>query len=422
MDSSYHATESPTAARSEVDDLVSGTLPNDDQCFLMYNIMGTYFGPNLKGDRTQKSALQRINEGLPQCTSNQLAGSHMKTVEVERVYYHVLRKADQSLAVKLPLLHQFFQGNLPVPRQESNAVYPQFPYLFPPQLHPHSRSNGYKVIENIVFINNPEVDHMKPEDRERFKRLTGLKDFLLNRDSARMYTSAVGGGLYNVTVQEETNGDMPSFKTLDGPRKTRRLDDIMDSKGPHHDVHVVTPISSVSHNGIPMIFSFLTPSPAEAGTRPMTEFGPAMIYLPSHPTMQEWENIVAATRSGFALTGSAAKGQVGPIIGHMDIGESDDSYIFRVSLPGVKRDEREFSCEVDNDGKVLIRGVTATGEKRVYRHSQLFEMQTQNLCPPGNFSMSFQLPGPVDPRKFSGNFGTDGILEGTVMKDTQRKR
>lgn len=75
-----------------------------------------------------------------------------------------------------------------------------------------------------------------------------------------------------------------------------------------------------------------------------------------------------------------------------------------------------FSCEVENDGKVSIRGVTTTGEKTVCRYSQVFEMQTQNLCPPGHFSISFKLPGPVDPQQFSGNFGTDGILEGIVMK------
>lgn len=76
----------------------------------------------------------------------------------------------------------------------------------------------------------------------------------------------------------------------------------------------------------------------------------------------------------------------------------------------------DFSCEVDPMGKVLIKGVTTTGEKSVYKYSQVFEMQTQNLCPPGHFSISFQLPGPVNPEQFSGNFGIDGILEGIVMK------
>lgn len=76
----------------------------------------------------------------------------------------------------------------------------------------------------------------------------------------------------------------------------------------------------------------------------------------------------------------------------------------------------EFSCEVEDDGKVLVRGVTVTGEKSVCRFDQIFEMQTHKLCPPGHFSVSFKLPGPVDPQQFSGNFGTDGILEGIVMK------
>lgn len=81
----------------------------------------------------------------------------------------------------------------------------------------------------------------------------------------------------------------------------------------------------------------------------------------------------------------------------------------------------EFGCEVAIDGKVLIRGVTTTGEQTVYMQSQVFEMQTQNLCPSGHFSISFKLPGPVDPQQFSGNFGTDGILEGIVMKGVQKE-
>jgi len=71
-----------------------------------------------------------------------------------------------------------------------------------------------------------------------------------------------------------------------------------------------------------------------------------MLFLPSRPTKKEWCDIVAATKSGFALTGSAAIGQVGPTIGLMDIGECEDSYLFRVSLPGVKRDESKLLVNV----------------------------------------------------------------------------
>ena len=69
------------------------------------------------------------------------------------------------------------------------------------------------------------------------------------------------------------------------------------------------------------------------------------------------------------------------------------------------------------DGHILIKGVTTTGEKVVYKNSMKFEMQSQNLCPPGHFSISFHLPGPVDSQDLSGHFGIDGIYEGIVRKD-----
>lgn len=76
----------------------------------------------------------------------------------------------------------------------------------------------------------------------------------------------------------------------------------------------------------------------------------------------------------------------------------------------------DFSCEVESDGRVLIKGVTSMGEKTVEKYSQVFEMQSQNLCPPGPFSLSFKLPGPVDPQQFLGTFATDAIFEGIAWK------
>lgn len=390
----------------------SSMLPMDDQCFLLYFIIGTYFGPDLQGEMPQKSVLQRRAEGLPPYTLNQLGGSHMKMVEIERIYYYVLRKADQSAAMTLPLLHRFFQGNLPIHAENASLVYPQFPDLFPPDLHPHSRyENRYRSFENIVFINDPEISYTKSEDIERFKRLTGLEDFLLDGEAARLHTFVVDRVLYDVALQQdELMGALPSVKSTRSARKTRRVTDVMRHNDPISRIHVVTPVRSALYNG-----------KRARSNRPVEKvgLGPAMIFFPSQPKREEWNSIIAAAKKGIALTGTAAMGKVGPIIGLMDIGESEDSYLFRVSLPGVKRNDREFSCEVENDGKVLIRGVTTTGEKTVHRHSQAFEMKTQNLCPPGHFSISFQLPGPVDPQHFSGNFGTDGILEGIVMKGTQ---
>ncbi|XP_010528867.1 PREDICTED: alpha-crystallin domain-containing protein 22.3 [Tarenaya hassleriana] len=143
--------------------------------------------------------------------------------------------------------------------------------------------------------------------------------------------------------------------------------------------------------------------------------GPAMIFLPSE-SAAEFTELAGQTKTGVALTGSAAMGKIGPAIGLVDIAENDDSYFFRVSLPGVSRDEKDFSCDIEPDGKILIKGVTMTGEKTVCRDSQVFKMLTQNLCPPGHFTVSFQLPGPVNSEEFDGQFGSDGVLAGTVKK------
>lgn len=83
-------------------------------------------------------------------------------------------------------------------------------------------------------------------------------------------------------------------------------------------------------------------SPAEGNPTPLYVGKPAMVFLPSHATNDEWKNIIAATKSGIALTGTAAMGKVGPTIGSVDIAESQEEYVFRVSLPGVARDESKL--------------------------------------------------------------------------------
>lgn len=348
MDGLSQAADSNPVTKFDTSNTQTG-IADDDQRFLLYFITGTYFGPDLKEERPQKSVLQRIADGLPPYTPDQLVGSHMKTVEVERVYYYVLRKADQSAVVKLPLLHQFFQGNLPKNEKDPNANYPQFPDLFPSVLHPHSRfKNRYKIIENIVFINNPEICYIKPEDIGRFKRLTGLEDFVLDRDAARLHTSPDSSVLQNVAMHvSEPDAELPSIRSSRKSKKSKHMDDILAFSDPLQHVHVVEPVSSVPYNGTPMLYSYMASMPTEDDSYPAEKVGPAMIFLPSVPTKKEWSNIVAATKSGFALTGSAAMGKVGPIIGLMDIGECEDSYLFRVSLPGVERDESKFPYDLN---------------------------------------------------------------------------
>ena len=40
--------------------------------------------------------------------------------------------------------------------------------------------------------------------------------------------------------------------------------------------------------------------------------------------------------------GTEEEGGIGPTMGLVDIGECEDAYLFRLSLPGVKRDESKF--------------------------------------------------------------------------------
>ncbi|OWM85376.1 hypothetical protein CDL15_Pgr019000 [Punica granatum] len=150
----------------------------------------------------------------------------------------------------------------------------------------------------------------------------------------------------------------------------------------------------------------------EGGAQPS---GPAVIYVPPHATQEELDNLAAATKCGVTLTGSAALATIGPVVGRVELSENENTYRFRVLLPGVSRDEKDFSCEVRPDGKILIKGITTIGEKTVIKHSHVFKMLTQNFPPPGHFSIEFQLPGPVENQLLGGSF-VDGILEGIVKK------
>ncbi|KAL0368753.1 UNVERIFIED_CONTAM: Increased DNA methylation 3 [Sesamum calycinum] len=129
------------------------------------------------------------------------------------------------------------------------------------------------------------------------------------------------------------------------------------------------------------------------------------------PKVEEW-----CSNTSIVFTGTACRGRTGPPVGVVDIGVSKSAYYFCVALPGVKKDPGEFSCEIQRDGKVCVRGVTSTGAKTVTKYSRVFEMKFQQQCPPGPFTLFFSLPGPVDPRLFSPTFRSDGIFEAVVAK------
>ena len=75
----------------------------------------------------------------------------------------------------------------------------------------------------------------------------------------------------------------------------------------------------------------------------------------------------------------------------------------------------KIKCEIQREGRVCIQGVVP--EIAIPSDSGcLYRMQVQQLCPPGPFSITFNLPGQVDPRLFSPKFRPDGIFEVVVVK------
>lgn len=75
-----------------------------------------------------------------------------------------------------------------------------------------------------------------------------------------------------------------------------------------------------------------------------------------------------------------------------------------------------LQCEIRRDGKVQIRGLITEGGALLKGIPTVYQMKVQQLCPPGQFTVSFTLPGPVDARLFTPTFRPDGVLEGVVMK------
>lgn len=176
---------------------------------------------------------------------------------------------------------------------------------------------------------------------------------------------------------------------------------------PLNSMPFIDPLNKISSNGSELINSEGSGSANKNGQ-------PALMYFPSEPTEDERNKLLSVKSDGVFLTGTAAVGATGPVLGKLEIAESEETYLFRVALPGVAREE--FTCDVAPSGKILLKGVTTTGEKVVYKESMKFEMLSQHLCPPGHFTISFQLPGPVDSHELTALFGIDGVFEGIVKK------
>ncbi|KAF8017537.1 hypothetical protein BT93_H2651 [Corymbia citriodora subsp. variegata] len=357
MDQPVNAAAPSTAASAG-----EGMLTND-QRFLLTVIFGTYFGPHLKGERPpHKSAMQRVYERLPQYTPNQLAGSKLMVAQMMHAYYYILRKASQSVIVAPPLLIKFFHNTLPARMLGPGSNYPQFIDCFPTDLHPFSHvEERFMAIDNIIFIDNPSTSYLREEVVARFKTLTGLQEFVLEKDAAKLPIYVTDEVFYQVVAQEAHAEGQPCF--------------------------FVPPCGSHGRKcNISMAFS------------------------PLRTTEMQCRGTDATCSAGVGVVWNAEVELAGSITVRVTVAESEDSYLFSVTSRGnFLVDAAALSCEFNMDGKVLIEGEIAT-------EGNMVQSRTGNLCPPGQFSFCFQLPGRVYPKLSNCKFGSDGTFEGIVKK------
>ena len=100
----------------------------------------------------------------------------------------------------------------------------------------------------------------------------------------------------------------------------------------------------------------------------------------------------------------------GPWMPRADIIETDDAYLVKIELPGVRRDQL--------DVQVRDRDVVVTGEIVEREQGRWF----RRARPVGRFEYRGQLPGDISPEKISAEL-TDGVLTVTVPRaETARPR
>eukprot|EP00249_Psilotum_nudum_P014630 c24926_g1_i2 orf=287-1405(-) len=343
-----------------------GGVSTYEQRFLLYFILGVYLGPDVTSEVPRKSALQREAEGLPPYTSDMLGGSVFRLSEIENVYYYVLRNAHPSACVKLQSLYKFLQGNLASPVKKILDDERQFPSLFPPHLHRHSRYKGtYKVVENLVFTESPVISSLKAEDVDTFKRLSRLTELAVDRQEACSYQHGhrndrgeERSARYNLSLEYQTPGQVERPILMPGQvvnyqRKRKRKQQV-DCLSP--------PTAFLSREDK----SYMAPNRGVG----------AAIFLPSLLTLERWNEMMNEAKPALHFAGTVATCQAGPLIGLVDIYECDDAYLFRCSLPGVKKQESPVeplspTANFRNDG--ILEALVMKQRARIGKASLTFE-------------------------------------------------
>ena len=95
----------------------------------------------------------------------------------------------------------------------------------------------------------------------------------------------------------------------------------------------------------------------------------------------------------------------------MDLVETEDSYLLKADLPGMKQEDVAIEF---NDGTLTISGERKAEYER--KEKGFFRLERSF----GKFSRSLTLPDGVDPDKIEASFH-DGVLDVRIAKPEQRK-
>ncbi|CAH8347039.1 unnamed protein product [Eruca vesicaria subsp. sativa] len=438
----------------------SNGLSSDDPYFLVNFIMSNYLGPDVFSDNPRCSASQRLSKNLPPYTPKHIGASSLTLAQLQNLYYYVLRNANSTLLLHPDMVLMYLKGYLPM---EPSRELHQFTHYFPTNLHPQKRySPSLEIVKGIVVIEDPALTFIRKEELQRFRLLSRLDDLRIDKvaslsplpvnESRGSEQDCLSNG--NVTPNGLGNNQVVN--------SSEELED--NSKRKKEEEAVATDAVCVISNQIPQGLSGdimsnglvtnqecnTSAEPLETCKRKKDEEDASCGIISKTPERfretykrRRFKNSSTKVNNGETLmdedrtdhqptslplvivppemksepavvtTGTISRGTS---FGSVDIGVNEVAYFFQVALPGVSKDNGEFSCEIASDGKVTLEGSIKTGQKTIERHSRVFKMINRKLCPSGPFKLSFNLPGPVDPRLVSPNFRSDGIFEAVVIR------
>ncbi|MED6157441.1 hypothetical protein PIB30_023011 [Stylosanthes scabra] len=368
------------------------TNPVISDCkFLIDFIITNYLGPDVKSDIPRCSVSQRLITGMPPYRFTDLGPSYVSISLLERLYYYLLRYALPGLVLDINMFHMYLKGKLLFPSSDFTENSKQFTSFYPLDLHQQRWfPDSFRIIKGIVLIDDPVVSGIKEGDLNRFMSLTGVNTLKLNINECLgvQIDNQVGKGV------DDSNGvkEAPQKRS---PQEYKRK--YIDDAPPTPEFPRVVRAKHYARGD-------------HSKKMCSRRDGPSLMPLLSIPDIDDCDE-----GSSFVLTGTAKSGQCGPPVGVVDVGISKAAYLFRVSLPGVRKDYSQFSCDIEADGRVHIKGLLGGG-RTITKQSRVYDMKVRQLCPPGPFTLQFKLPGPVDPRLFAPNFKSDGIFEAVVIK------